>query len=136
MIPLPKPRSFWDYALFALMMTGALMLSFWFEASDRVGWADAALALAAAVLFVSATILARRGEKAKWIAEPTWYAHLVIVLGVYFLAFGAIYADAYLLHRRDISFRRLRDDIVLAVGLAAVMFWSLRRRPPAKPIVG
>ena len=28
MIPLPKPRGFWDYALFALAMTGALVLLF------------------------------------------------------------------------------------------------------------
>jgi hypothetical protein len=29
MIPLPKPRGFWDYALLALFMTGLLMLLFW-----------------------------------------------------------------------------------------------------------
>src|ERR1700730_8752991 len=136
MIPLPKPRGFWDYALFALVMTGALVFLFWLEASDPVGWTDAALAFAAAVLFVFAIILARRGEKAKWIAQSTRYAHVVAVLGAFLLMFGAIYADAYLLHRKGITSSRLRDDIVLAVVLTAAMFWSFRRRPPARPIVG
>jgi hypothetical protein len=38
--------------------------------------------------------------------------------------FGAIYADTYLLHRRDITFSRLRHDIVFAGVLtaAAVVF--------------
>jgi hypothetical protein len=57
MIPLPKPRGFWDYALFAFVMAGALVFLFWLEASDGVGWADAAFAFAGAVLFVFATII-------------------------------------------------------------------------------
>jgi hypothetical protein len=69
MIALPKPRGFWDYALFALVMTGLLMF-FWPGASDAVGWTDAALALATAVLFVSAVVLSRRAERAAWTARP------------------------------------------------------------------
>lgn len=34
------PRGFWDYALFALIMTGAILFLFWLEASDGVGRAD------------------------------------------------------------------------------------------------
>jgi len=128
MIPLPKPRGFWDYALFALLMTGALMFLFWIEASDPVGWTDATLASATAVSFVIATILARRGEKAKWIAQPTWHAYALVILGTFVLMFGAIYADAYLLHRRDLTFSRLRHDIVPAIVLPAVFLWSSRRR--------
>jgi drug/metabolite transporter (DMT)-like permease len=136
MIALPKPRGFWDYALFALVMTGGLMGLFWFEASDQIGWSDTVVAFAAAVLFVFAIIFARRGEKAKWIAQPTRYAQLVAVVGAFFLIFGAIYADAYLLHHKDVTSSRLRHDIVLAVVVAAAIFWSLRRRPPAKSIAG
>jgi len=40
-------------------MTGALLFSFWLEASGGVGWADAALAFTAAVIFVLAIILVR-----------------------------------------------------------------------------
>jgi len=129
MTPFPKPRGFWDYALFALAMTGALMFLFWLEASDRIGWADAALAVSAAALFVFGTILARRAEKAKWIAKPTLYAHLLVVLGTLSLMFGAIYADAYLFHRRDITSSRLCNDMVLAVVLTPGLLWSFRRRP-------
>ena len=50
----------------------------------------------------------------------------------YWLDVGAIYADAYLFHRGDITSSRLRSDMVLAVVLTAVMLWSLRRRPPAR----
>lgn len=50
MIPLPKPRGFWDYTLFALLIAGVLLLLFWMEASGGVGWADGALALGSAVL--------------------------------------------------------------------------------------
>ena len=133
MIPLPKPRGFWDYALFALVLTGPLLFLFWLEASDGVGWADAALAFAAAVLCVLAIVLSRRGETAKWIAKPARYAHLIIIaLGAFGWMFGAIYADSYLFHRGDITSSRLRSDMVLAVGLTAVMSWSSRRRPPAR----
>jgi hypothetical protein len=114
MIPLPKLRGFWDYALFALIMTGMLAFLFWLEASDGVGWPDRALACMAAVLFVFATVLARRGEKARWIAQPTWHAYILVCLGTFALMFSAIYADAYLLHRRDLTSNRLRHDIVPA----------------------
>ena len=132
MIFLPKPRGFWDYALFALAISGALLFLFWLDASDGVRWADATLAFAAAVLCVLAIVLSRRGEKAKWIAQPTRYAHLLAVLGACGLMFGAIYADAYLLHCRDITSSRLRHDIVLAVVLTVTVLWSLRRQPPAQ----
>lgn len=128
MIPLPKPRGFWDYALFALVMTGALLFLFWLEASGEVGWDDAALAFTAAVIFALAIVLVRGREKARWIAQPTWYAYLLAVLGAFGLMFGTIYADAYLLHHRDITSSRLRHDPVFSVGLTAVMLWSLRRR--------
>jgi hypothetical protein len=132
MIPLPKPRGFWDYALFATLMTGALVFLFRLEASDRLRWADAALACVAAVLFVFGTILARRGEKAGWLAHPTWHTYLLVCLGASALVFAAIYADAYLLHRRDLTFSRYRDDIVLAVVMPAVFLWWSRRRFRAK----
>jgi hypothetical protein len=103
MIPLPKPRGFWDYTLFAFVMTAALLFLFWLEASDGARWVDATLAFAAAVLSVLA----------------------------FGLIFGAIYADAYLLHRWDITSSRLRHDVVLASGLSAVMLWFLRRRRSA-----
>jgi uncharacterized membrane protein len=128
MIPLPKPRGFWDYALFALIMTGVLSFLFWMEASDGVGWSDAALACMAAALFVIATVLARRGEKARWIAHPTWHAYLLVCLGAFALIFGAIYADAYLLHRRDLTSNRLRHDIVPALLGPAAVLWSSRGR--------
>ncbi|HEX7961154.1 MAG TPA: hypothetical protein VF493_14610 [Terriglobales bacterium] len=128
MIPVLKPRGFWDYALFALVMTGVLVVLFWLDASDGVGWADAALALAAAVLFVVATILARRGEKATWVVRPTWHAYLLGNLGAFVLVFGAIYADSYLLHRTDITSKRLRHDTVLAAVFTIGTLWSSRRR--------
>ena len=127
MIPFPKPRSFWDYALFALLMTGALMLLFWTEESYRVGWADVAFAFATAVFLVFGIILARRGEKATWIARPAWHQYLLASLGAFVIMFGAIYADAYLLHRRDITYTRLRHDMVSALVLTAGTVWSLRR---------
>jgi hypothetical protein len=70
MIPVPKPNRFWDYAFFAFVMTGLLMFLLWPGASDAVGWTEPALALAAAVLFVPAVVLARRAERAAWIARP------------------------------------------------------------------
>jgi hypothetical protein len=134
MIPLPKPRGFRDYGLFVLFMTGLLMLLFWSEASDAVGWIDAALAFAAAVLCVFAIILARRAERATWIARPTRYVNLLAILGGIGLMFGALYADSYVLHRRDITFSRFRHDIVFAGVFTVVMLWSsLKRRPVSTP---
>jgi glucan phosphoethanolaminetransferase (alkaline phosphatase superfamily) len=128
MIPLPKPRGFWDYALFALAMTGALLLLFRLEASDGVGWADAALAFAAAVLFVLAIILTRRREKAAWILHRNWLVDLIATLGAFVLMFAATYADAYILHRKDISTHRLQHDVVFAVAVTAATLWSSLRR--------
>jgi len=132
MIPLPKPRRFWDYALFALVMTGLLMFLFWLEASNAFGLADTALAFATSVLCVFAIVLARRAEKAPWIAQPTRSAYLLLaVLGAFGMMFGAIYANAYLLHRRDITSSRFRHDAVSGVLFTtAVTLWSSRRRPP------
>ena len=131
MIPLPKPRGFGDYTLFGLIMSGALLFLFWLDASDGVRWTDATLAFVAAVLIVSVIIVVCRGEKARWMAQPTRYAHLFAVLGAFGLTFGAMYVDAYLLHRRNIPSDRLRDDMVSAVVLTSVMLWSLRRRRTA-----
>ena len=108
------------------------MFLFWLEASDGVGWADVALALVAAVLLVSGTILGRRGEKAMWIARPTWHVNLLASLAVFVLMFGAIYADAYLLHHTDITPKRLRHDAGLAIVLTAVTLWSSRKRRSAR----
>jgi hypothetical protein len=132
MIPLPKPRGFWDYALSALVMSGLLMLLFWVEASDAVGWTDAALAFAAAVLGVSVVILARRAERATWMAQPTWYVNLIAVLGACGFMFGPMYIDAYLFHRNDITSSRFRHDIVFAVVIAGVVLWNLLRQPRAR----
>jgi hypothetical protein len=123
MIPLPKPRGFWDYALFALMLTGLLVFVFWVEASDGIGWADAALALAAAVLCVLAIILARRGERAAWILRPSWQAKLMALLGVFLLFVGANYADGYFLHR--ITASRFPHDMVFAIAWSVAMGLSL-----------
>jgi hypothetical protein len=128
MIPLPKPRGLWDYALFSLAITGVLMFLFWLEARNAVGWTDAALAFAAALLLVFAIILARGAERANWIAQPTLYVNLLAVLGAFGFMFGAIYADAYLFHRNDITSSRFRRDMLLVAGLTTVTLWSSRRR--------
>ena len=132
MISLPKPRGFWDYALFALGMTGVLLFLFWLEASDGVRWIDVTLAFAAAVLCVLAIIFSRRAEKAKWISQPTRFVYLLAAFGAFGFMFGATYADAYLLHHKHITFSRLRQDFVLAAVLIIAILWSLRRQLPAK----
>jgi hypothetical protein len=131
MFSLPKPRSFWDYALFALMLTGLLVLLFWIEATHGIGWADTVLALAASVLCVLIIVVARRNERAAWIVRPTWQARLLVALGAFLLIFGAVYADGYILHRIDITANRFRQDVVLCVAMATAMFLSLRRRNTA-----
>jgi hypothetical protein len=125
MIPLPKPRGFWDYALFALVLTGALVGLFRLEASDRIGWADAGLALAAAVFCVLAIILSRRNENASWIVRPTWQADLLATFRPFLLMFGAIYADAYVLHHVNITPGRLRREMLLGIVTAIAIFLSL-----------
>ena len=104
------------------MMTGGLSVLFQVEATDRIGWADAALAFASAVLLVFGIILSRQGEKAKWIKQPpTWRVDLMVNLGVVTLIFGAVYADAYLLHQRDITAEGFWRGIVLAILLTVVL---------------
>lgn len=133
MIRFPKPRGFWDYALFALVMTAVLILLFWGESSNGIGWADIAIAFASVVLSVFAIILARSREKAKWIRQPSRHVYLLLALGAFSLIFGALYADAYLLHPRDITSRRLLNDLGLAIFLVAWTLWSSRRRATKTP---
>jgi len=132
MIPFPKPRGFWDYALFALFMTGLLMLVFWTEASDGMGWTDGAFAGAAAALLVFAIILARRGEKAKWIVRPIWYVRALTALGTFIFILGAQYTDAYRFHHNNLIPTRLRHDVVLGTALIFWFVWSPLRRFRAK----
>jgi hypothetical protein len=124
MIPLPKPRGFWDYSLFALTLTGPFVLLFWLQERGGFGWADVALALAASALMVSAAIFARRGERAAWIARPTWQARLLAVVGAVFLIFWTVFADTYFLHRRDLTASRFRVWIVVFIAwLTAQLLW-------------
>jgi len=127
MAPFLKPRGFWDYAVFALGMTALLAFLFWMEASARIGWADAALASSAAVLFVFLTVLFRRGEKAKWITRPTWPVYLLASIGIGVVLFGALYADAYLLHHAEITSKRLGNDAVFGLVMSAGIVWSFLR---------
>ncbi len=124
----PKPRGFWDYSIFALAMSGFLLLWFWGDAHDRLRWADGLLAATGAVLFVLGVILVRRGEKAKWIAHPTWRVYLGWTVGVSVWLFGTVYADAYLLHRESISSNRLWHDVAAVAFSAAITFSVLRNR--------
>ena len=128
MIPLPKPRGFWDYELFALMLTGLLVLLFWVEASNGVGWADAALAFGAAELCVLTIVFSRRNEKAAWIVRSSWQANPLVTLGSVLLMFAVLYADAYILHRKDMTTARIRHDMILAIALPIAMLLPLRRR--------
>ncbi len=109
-------------------MTGLLIFLFWVEAGDGVGWADGGLALATAVLSVLGIILVRRKEKAAWIARPPSYLRLLFSLGAFALIFGAIYADAYILHRRDLTASRLSRDMCIGIAMAVTVAWSLRRQ--------
>jgi hypothetical protein len=128
----PKPRGFWDYALFALAVTGGLVVLFSLEASDRVGWADAALASAIAVLSVLVIVLGRRREKARWIAQPTRCVYLVAIFGALVLMFGGAYVDTYFLHRKDITSNQLCRDAAIAIAVAAGSVWPLLRRRRSK----
>ena len=128
----PKPRGFVDYGFFALLMAGLLILLYWFESSSGIGWADAALAFAAAGLLVFAIILARRNEKAAWIARPTWQAILLLSLGAFALIFAAIVADAFILHRGDLTASRLLRDMAIGVAMSVATGWSLRRQIKAR----
>jgi len=82
-------------------MTGLLTLLFWLRVSNGIRWADAVLAFTVAVLGVSVIIIARRAERAAWIARPTLAVYLLAFLGVGAMYFGAMYADDYLLHSND-----------------------------------
>ena len=128
MLAFPKPRGFWDYALFAFLLTGLLLSLFWLEASDGIRWGDATLALGVAILSVVAIVLSRRLEKAKWIRQPTWLVYLLATLGTIAVMFGAAYADAYLLHRGKVNSGELSDNLLYAVIFTAVMLWSSRKR--------
>jgi uncharacterized membrane protein len=127
-----KPRGFADYGIFALLMTGLLVFLFWVEASNGIGWADAVLAFAAAVLLVFAIILVRRNEKASWIARPSWPVRLLFSLGAFALIFGAIYADAYIFHRDYLTANRLSHDVAFCIAMSVGVTWSLRRQNNAR----
>ena len=130
----PKPRSVRGHALFALIVSIALVLVFQVMASDGVGWGDVAVALAGALLLVAViAILDRRRSKAVWVDNPTWKSKLLFGVGGIFLGLGLLYADSCLLHPRDLTPARFRQDVVLgavAFGVPAlvVLISELRKR--------
>ena len=127
MIPNPQQRRFWHHMRFALVVTGLLLCVFWVEASDRVGWGDAALAFGGALLLVLAIILVgRQRDKAVWVDQPTWGTKVLFGLAGILLGLGLLYADAYLLHRRDLTATRFSHDILLgAIALLVPAFAAL-----------
>jgi hypothetical protein len=128
MIPLPKPRGFWDYALFVLLLTCLLMFLFWIDASEAVGWADAAVAFVASAVIALAIIVARKREKATWMRRPRWHTYLAIVLGACSAMVASTSIDSYLLHRGDLTYGRLWHDVLFSLGPASVGLWSARRQ--------
>ena len=127
MIPLPKPGSILDYALFALPLWAFFAGLFWVQAGYRVGRGDAVFAFLAAVLFVLAiSILARQSEKTKRIVRSIWQAKLLLVLGTGSLIFSFLYADLYFIHHIRITASRLHHDAALGVVLSVGMFLSFR----------
>ena len=128
MICLPKPRSFWDYALFALFMTGLLLLVFWSDSTNRIGWADVVFALAAAILSALGVVLARRRERAAWIKRPIWQASFIVCIAAFALLSVAEYGDGYLLHHTTITAHQLRHDFIFGLFLSAGLTWLWRRR--------
>jgi uncharacterized membrane protein YfcA len=130
MVSLSNPIRFWDYSGFALIMTAALTLLFWVEASDAIGWADLGLAFCAAALLVSVIFLARRRAWAPWVArQPRWRQYLIVLL---FLA-ASMFADSYLLHPRDITAMRLKHDIPALLAFIVSVLWAYRERAPSNP---
>ena len=52
----------------------------------------------------------------------------LVSVGAFALIFGATYADAYLLHRGDITPNRIWHDIAFAIVLTVGFLWSFRGR--------
>jgi drug/metabolite transporter (DMT)-like permease len=108
-----KPRGFVDYGLFALLLSGMLVLLFWIQIGKEFGWVDCALALAAAIAFVFLIVLARRNEKAAWTAAPNWVSSLLIVMGTCFYFASVLMADSFFLHRGRLTAGRMELDVVV-----------------------
>jgi hypothetical protein len=128
MVLFPKTRGFWDYALFASILAVLLICLFGLEAGNRVGWADAMLALAAAILSVFVIVLARKSEKATWVVRPTRRARALTAFGALSLIFGALCMDAYFFHRRDLTAARFNRDAALGLAWLLGLVLSLGKR--------
>jgi cytochrome c oxidase assembly factor CtaG len=113
-------------------MTGLLLPLFWSYSAYRIGWADAALTLAIAILMTLGVVLARRREKAQWIKHPTWRTSLIAVLAASALMYAAEYADSYVLHGKTITAHQLRHDLMFNLLVFAGLTWLFRRRSQAR----
>lgn len=131
MIRFPKPRGFWDYALFALFVTGLLLLVFWSSSTYHIDWFDAAFALVIAIFLALGIVFGRRREKAEWIKHPSWRTSFIACFATCAFLLAAEYAHAYFLHRTTIATGQLRHDLIFIVVLSAALPWWLRRRSQA-----
>jgi len=131
MIRFPKPRGFWDYAIFVLFMTGLLLLVFWTSSAYRIVWTDAAFAFVVATLVTLCIVAARRNEKAKWIKRATWRTAFIVCITLSVLFYAADYAHGYLLHHTTITAYQLRHDLISSLLLSAWMSWWWHRRSRA-----
>ena len=130
MIRFPKPRGFWDYALFALLMTGLLLLV-WSFSTYRIVWTDAAFAFVVATLLAACIVAVRRNEKAKWIKRATWRTVLIVYITLSVLFYATDYARGYLLHHTTITAYQLRHDLISSLLLSAWITWWWHRRSRA-----
>lgn len=128
MVALPKPRGLWDYVLGAVLMSGLFLLLFWIDATRGIGSADAALAVAAGILFAGFVILTRRDEKAAWLRRTTIVEYALGCFAAFSFIFGFTYTDAYFLQHEKITRSRLWHDLLFAVLLSALLGWNSRER--------
>ena len=131
MIRLPKARGLWDYSLFALLLTGLLLLDVWLASTYRIDWADVVFALAAAILMTLGIVLARRKEKAEWIKRPSWRTSFIALVAIFAFLGAAEYADGYLLHHTTITAHQLGHDLIFGLFMSASLTWWWRRRSQA-----
>jgi hypothetical protein len=60
--------------------------------------------------------------------RPTWKAKLLVSFGAFLLSFAAIYANAVILHREDITDSRTGHLMVPGIVMLIVVLLPVRRR--------
>ncbi len=123
---MPKPPSFWYYAIASLMAACIMGLGFWSQVKSDFGWADTGFAFIVGVFCMFILRLCK-----EWISHPNLLVKAPLYCAVFLFVLSINFTDKFVLHHRNISSLEAWQGIGFAIPIG--IFFALSARPVQSP---